>query len=99
LQEVMLPVISAERILQFNVLLIFLFISGFVSLFQSATKQRKNNKWYVVVIVISIIVFIVWNILAHNSDAIRKVLAIDKLADSWRETFTKRFEKLVADYT
>ena len=34
-----------------------------------------------------------------NTDAIRKILAIDELADSWRKTFTKRVEKLVADYT
>ena len=66
LQEVMLPVISAERIWQFDLIIISLFIGVFAELFQSATRQRKNYKWYVVVYVISIIVFIVWNIHAHN---------------------------------
>ncbi|KAA0966201.1 hypothetical protein FQ087_08150 [Sporosarcina sp. ANT_H38] len=65
LQEVMLPINSANNIWQSDIILISLFIGMFAELIRSADKQRKNFKWYVIVYVVTFITFIVWNIIAH----------------------------------
>lgn len=65
LQEVMLPINSANDIWQSDVILISLFIGVFAELIRSPDKQRKNFKWYVMIYLVTIIVFVVWNINAH----------------------------------
>lgn len=47
LQEVMIPVNSAERIWQSDLIIISLFIGLFAYIFQSAARQRKTFKWFV----------------------------------------------------
>lgn len=66
LQEVMIPVNSAERIWQSDLIIISLFIGLFAYIFQSAARQRKTFKWFVLVYVVSLIVFITWNISVHS---------------------------------
>lgn len=66
LQEVMLPVNSAERIWQSDLIIISLFIGLFAYIFQSAARQRKNFKWFVLVYAVSLIIFIAWNISVHS---------------------------------
>ena len=51
LQEVMIPVNSAERIWQSDLIIISLFIGLFAYIFQSAARQRKTFKWFVLVYV------------------------------------------------
>lgn len=47
LQEVMIPVNSAERIWQSDLIIISLFIGLFAYIFQSAARQRKTFKWFI----------------------------------------------------
>ena len=65
LQEVMLPINSANDIWRTDVILISLFIGVFAELIRSPGRQRKNFKWYVLFYLITIIIFVVWNINAH----------------------------------
>jgi len=65
LQEVILPINSANDIWRFDVTLISLFIAVFAELIRSPGRQRKNFKWYILLYVATIFVFVVWNINAH----------------------------------
>lgn len=65
LQEVMLPINSANDIWQSDMILLSLFIGMFAELIRSTNRQRTNFKWYVVVYIVTFITFIVWNIYAH----------------------------------
>ncbi|MER2090789.1 MAG: hypothetical protein ABS920_13700, partial [Sporosarcina sp.] len=58
IQEVILPVNSANTIWQFTIIMLSLFFGGFVALTQLPITQSKNGKWYVIVYIVSVIVFI-----------------------------------------
>jgi len=66
LQEVMLPINSAIDIWQSDVILISLFIGVFAELIRSPGRQRKSFKWFVIIYLVTFIVFVVWNINTHN---------------------------------
>lgn len=65
LQEVILPINSANDIWKSDVILISLFIGVLAELIRSPDRQRKSFKWYVIIYLATIIVFVVWNINAH----------------------------------
>jgi len=65
LQEVMLPINSANDIWRSDMILISLFIGVFAELIRSPGRQRKKFKWYILLCIATIIVFVLWNMNAH----------------------------------
>lgn len=71
--RVVMSIQRADNLWLINIYIISFFIAGFVGLFYSPWRPRKNLKWYAIVYFLCLTVFIIWDSRAYK-EIIEKVV-------------------------
>lgn len=64
--QAVLPITQANNLWKVNIFLISLFVAGFFVLFNKVLLPKKILKWYAVIYVFCLIVFIVWDSILYK---------------------------------
>ncbi|MGV2941598.1 hypothetical protein AB5I83_18500 [Mesobacillus sp. LC4] len=67
--EIMVPINEAKRLWEVNIYLIALFAAVFITLFFTPLKPKKHFRWYVVLYLIFLVCFILWDVAVHQDIA------------------------------
>ncbi|WNF23382.1 hypothetical protein [Mesobacillus jeotgali] len=67
--EIMLPINEAKQLWEVNIYLIALFAAVFIALFFTPLKTKKYFRWYVVLYMILLVSFIIWDVAQHQEIA------------------------------
>jgi hypothetical protein len=63
--EIMLPINEAQQLWEVNIYLIALFAAVFIALFFTPLRPKKHFRWYVVLYLILLLFFIIWDAAQH----------------------------------
>lgn len=67
--EIMVPINEAKRLWEVNIYLIALFAAVFIALFFTPLKQKKHFRWFVLLDLIFLVCFILWDVAVHQDIA------------------------------
>lgn len=67
--EIMLPINEAKQLWDVNIYLIALFAAVFMALFFTPSKHKKYFRWYVLLYLILLVSFIIWDVAQHREIA------------------------------
>ncbi len=67
--EIMMPVNEAKQLWEVNIYLIALFAAVFIALFFTPLKPKKHPRWYVLLYLILLVSFMIWDVAVHQDIA------------------------------